>query len=144
MKWRRQALPTPAGADSLVSARCIRQPIKSPPDIDNAFDGITYNKGAAVLGMFESSIGEETFRKGIQAYLKAHAWKSATTADFLKSLNQVARQDVASAFSTFLDQPGIPLVSAEAQGSSNGCSTVTLSQKRYLPVGSTGDTARTW
>src|SRR5213079_3018742 len=56
-----------AGADSLVSARCIRQPIKSAPDIDNAFDGITYDKGAAVLGMFESSIGGETFRKAIKA-----------------------------------------------------------------------------
>src|SRR5437016_5535899 len=44
-----------AGADSLVNARRIRQPIESAPDIDNAFDGITYNKGAAVLGMFESS-----------------------------------------------------------------------------------------
>jgi len=133
-----------AGVDSLVNARCIRQPIKSPPDIDNAFDGITYNKGAAVLGMFESSIGQETFRKAIRAYLKRHAWKNATTADFLKSLDQGAGRDVASAFSTFLNQPGIPLVSAESQGSSNGCSTAFLSQKRYLPVGSTGDTARTW
>jgi aminopeptidase N len=133
-----------ASADSLVNARCIRQPIKSPPDIDNAFDGITYSKGAAVLGMFESSIGQETSRKAIHAYLKAHAWKDATTADFLKSLNQATGQDVATAFSTFLDQPGIPLISAESQGTSNGCSTVLLSQKRYLPVGSTGDTARRW
>jgi alanyl aminopeptidase len=133
-----------AGADSLVTARCIRQPVKSPPDIDNAFDEITYDKGAAVLGMFESSIGEETFRKAIRSYLKRHAWKNASTADFLKSLDQAARQDIASAFSTFLDQPGIPLVSAESRGSSNGCSAVFLSQKRYLPVGSTGDTARRW
>ncbi|MBV8732762.1 MAG: M1 family peptidase, partial [Acidobacteriia bacterium] len=39
--------------DSLVSARKIRQEITSKGDIDNAFDTITYNKGAAVIGMFE-------------------------------------------------------------------------------------------
>ena len=133
-----------ASADSLVSARQVCQPIESAPDIDNAFDGITYSKGAAVLGMFESSIGQETFRKAIHAYLKGHAWKNATTADFLKSLDGATKQDIASAFSTFLNQPGIPLISAESQGSSNGCSTILLSQKRYLPVGSTGDTARKW
>jgi alanyl aminopeptidase len=61
-------------ADSLVTARTIRQPIESPEDIDNAFDGITYSKGAAVLKMFESGLGPDAFRKAIRSYLKAHAW----------------------------------------------------------------------
>src|SRR5207249_6625007 len=77
-----------ADADSLVNARSIRQPIRAPADIGNAFDGITYGKGAAVLGMFESWIGPEIFRKGIQDYLKRHAWANATTEDFLNSLDR--------------------------------------------------------
>ena len=32
-------------------------------DIVNAFDDITYQKGAAVIRMFESWMGEEEFRK---------------------------------------------------------------------------------
>ena len=40
--------------DSLVSARRIRQGITSNDDISNAFDEITYSKGAAVIGMFEA------------------------------------------------------------------------------------------
>jgi alanyl aminopeptidase len=133
-----------AGADSLVSARCIRQPIQTASDIDNSFDSITYDKGAAVLGMFEASVGPETFRKAVRACLTRHRFKNATTADFLRSLNQAGKQDLGSAFSTFLDQAGIPLVSAELSGNSNDCSMVRLSQKRYLPVGSTGDTRRQW
>ncbi len=39
--------------DSLMSARKIRQEIESKDDISNAFDDITYQKGAAVIGMFE-------------------------------------------------------------------------------------------
>src|SRR5690606_41337002 len=46
-------------ADSLVSARRIRQPITGNGDIETAFDGITYQKGAAVLAMFEAFVGEE-------------------------------------------------------------------------------------
>ena len=37
--------------DSLVTTRKIRQPITGNGDIETAFDGITYQKGAAVLGM---------------------------------------------------------------------------------------------
>jgi alanyl aminopeptidase len=132
------------GADSLTTARCIRQPIQSAPDIDNAFDGITYDKGAAVLGMFESGIGPESFRKAIRAYLQSHAWKTATTADFLALLNKQTGKDIAASFSTFLDQSGVPLVSAELSGSSDGVSSIRLSQKRYLPVGSSGDVHREW
>jgi cytosol alanyl aminopeptidase len=42
------------GDDSLIAARRIRQPIEAKDDIGNAFDSITYQKGAAVIGMFES------------------------------------------------------------------------------------------
>src|SRR5215467_1904096 len=54
--------------DSLVTARKIRQGIETKDDIGNAFDGITYLKGAAVIGMFEAWMGPETFRKGVQRY----------------------------------------------------------------------------
>jgi alanyl aminopeptidase len=133
-----------ASADSLVNARRIRQPIETETDIDNAFDDITYGKGAAVLGMFESWVGNETFRNAIRAYLKGHAYTSATTSDFLESLNHGAKQDVGSAFSTFLDQPGIPLVTVKSVGSSNGRRSAVLSQRRFLPVGSSGASTNIW
>ncbi len=72
--------------DSLTTARRIRQPIAGNDDIANAFDGITYQKGAAVIGMFEGWVGEEGFREGIRQYLKAHAWGNATADDFVASI----------------------------------------------------------
>ncbi|MGH9809618.1 MAG: M1 family metallopeptidase, partial [Terriglobia bacterium] len=50
--------------DSLVSARSIRQPITGNGDIQTAFDGITYEKGAAVIGMFENFVGTDAYQKG--------------------------------------------------------------------------------
>ena len=49
--------------DSLGSARKIRESISSAHDIHNAFDNITYGKGAALVNMLESFQGPGTFQK---------------------------------------------------------------------------------
>src|SRR6185503_6718652 len=57
------------GSDGLANARQVRQPITANDDIANAFDGITYGKGASVISMFESWVGPDVFQKGVAAYL---------------------------------------------------------------------------
>ena len=58
-------------ADSLATARRIRQPIESEHDIQNAFDGITYIKGEAVIEMFEA--GSARSRSGKACRLSRRA-----------------------------------------------------------------------
>ena len=120
-------------SDSLATARRIRQPIESNDDIHNAFDGITYGKGAAVTRMFEMYVGEEKFRQGVQRYLREHAFGSATAKDFLSAISAESGKDISAAYSTFLDQPGVPLVDVEL--SCGATPKLTLSQSRYLPDG---------
>jgi alanyl aminopeptidase len=129
--------------DSLVTARRIRQPIESKDDIINAFDDITYSKGAAVIGMFENWLGAETFRKGVRAYLAKYANRNATAADFLGSLSAASGQDVTKAFSSFLDKPGAPAVSV-ALDCGSGAPALRLAQERSLPIGSKGSAAQAW
>ncbi len=95
-------------ADSLVSARRITEPIESEGDIANAFDDITYQKGDAVIRMFEHYLGEEPFRRGVQLYLNRYAWRTATTPEFLAAVSEGSGRDVAPAFGTFVDQTGVP------------------------------------
>ncbi|MGZ6060648.1 MAG: M1 family metallopeptidase, partial [Myxococcaceae bacterium] len=132
-----------AEADALVAARVVRQPVRSYNDVRNAFDAITYDKGASVLRMFEEWVGEETFRRGVQQYLRAHADGNATAADFLRAISDSAGRDVAPAFNTFLDRPGIPRVQATLRCGSRGA-VLELAQDRWLPAGSTGDRAGLW
>ncbi len=131
------------GQDSLISARKIRQEILTKDDISNAFDGITYQKGAAVIGMFESYMGADNFRKGIQAYMKQYAFKNATAGDFLDSISSASKVNVTQAFSTFLNQAGVPLVSLSLD-CKQGAPVVHLRQERYLPLGSKGSADQTW
>jgi alanyl aminopeptidase len=132
------------GGDGLVSARKIRQPIESIDDIANAFDGITYSKGEAVIGMFENWMGEDAFRRGVQRYIRQYAWRNATAGDFLDALSSAGSQPVGRAFSTFLDQAGVPLVSVGLHCGAAGGATLHLTQKRALPLGSPGSTQQIW
>ncbi len=131
--------------DSLASARSIRQPVESSHDIKNAFDTITYQKGGAVLAMFERWVGADTFREGIRLYLRRHQGRTATSDDLLAALDEVSNPHVTPSFLTFLTQPGVPLVSGVAQQSCDGgMRKVQLQQERYFPFGSTGDPNRVW
>ena len=130
-------------ADSLLSARRIRQPIESEGDIRNAFDAITYNKGAAVIGMFEEWAGAEPFRKGVKRYLTEHADGNATAKEFLAAISAESGKDVATPFSTFLDQGGVPLVTAKLV-CEGGKGRLTLSQTRYVPIGAGQAREQVW
>jgi len=133
------------GADSLASTRRIHEPIRDFTDIQSAFDGITYQKGGAVLNMFEQYIGPEAFRTGIREYLQAHARGNATSADLIEAVAAQGDrpQAIAQAFYSFIDQPGVPFVQigVECDGATPA---LVLSQQRYLPIGSTAPDAGQW
>ena len=131
-----------AAQDSLATARKIRQEIESRNDIANAFDGITYQKGAAVIGMFESWMGEAEFRKGVQSYMRQYAFRTATSGEFLDALSSAGKKDVTRAFSTFLNQAGVPTVSVSLDCTKTP--SLHLEQTRYLPIGSKARADETW
>jgi alanyl aminopeptidase len=120
--------------DALKSARAVRQPLDDIKNVWNQFDGITYQKGGTVLAMFERFLGKDTFRKGIHDYLVAHSYGGGDTDDLLDSLSKAAGRDVKTAFHTFLDQPGVPLVSARTV-CEGGTGKLLLAQTRYRPLG---------
>jgi alanyl aminopeptidase len=131
-------------ADQLLSARGIRQPIVTQDDIVNTFDAITYKKGAAVLAMFEHWTGEARFKNGIQLYLQLHAGGNATAGDFLRALGEFAGLDLAPALSSFLDQPGLPLISVSLRCDRTAKPVLVLKQGRYVPYGAAGPPPQRW
>lgn len=119
--------------DALAEARAVRQPIVDGGDVLNAFDGITYGKGAALLRMTRGWLGDAAFDAGVDAYLTAHAHGTAGTDDLLVALGRASGEPVPGVLSTFLDQAGVPLVRAELVDDGR---TVELRQRRYGVHGS--------
>ena len=117
--------------DSLSTARSIRQPIETNDDIFNAFDGLTYDKGAAVLQMFENFLGADTFREGVRLHMRRFAHGTADTDDFIRSLAEASKKPaVGQAIGTFLNQPGLPLITVQTSCSGKDLD-VTVSQAPY-------------
>ena len=130
--------------DALASARQIRQPVLSNNDIANAFDGITYSKGGGVLSMFESYLGEDKFRDGVRLHMQRFANDVATTDDFMRSLaDGSGKPEVVPAFRSFIDQPGVPLVTAKLTCDGDKA-TVHLKQSRFRPLGSSIEPGQQW
>ncbi len=132
------------GSDSRESARKIRQPVENENDAHDAFDGITYQKGAAIIGMVESWLGRETFQKGIRLYLSQHARGNATYADLVAALREVSGRDVAKVMDDFVDRTGVPFVTFNLVCAPKQKPYLELDQRRFVPFASTLDKNRTW
>jgi aminopeptidase N len=117
--------------DSLNATRPIHVEVNTPAEIEEIFDAITYEKGAAVVRMVESYVGAETFRKGVNAYIQAHAYGNATSEDFSKALSAASGKPVERILPTFVNQPGVPLLDVSLACAGNQTK-VTLGQRRFL------------
>jgi len=132
------------GADSLASARSVRTQIVRTEDIGNAFDGITYQKGAGVLAMFENFVGEDAFRDGVRLHMERFADGIADFNDFAQSIaDGSGNSQLVDAMTTFITQPGVPLVAVELD-----CTGETpvahIRQSPYRPLGSSTQQDRHW
>jgi len=131
-------------ADSVATARKIRQPIETEDDIHNAFDGITYPKGSSVMRMFEHYVGTDVARKAIHLYLVKHADGSGTAADLIAALDEASGKKLEAAFGSFLDQAGVPILETALVCDKGKPPRVTVSQRRYLPVGAGAPGTNLW
>jgi alanyl aminopeptidase len=131
--------------DALRSARAVREPVHSTSEVMESFDGLTYEKGAAVLRMIEAWLGPDTFRRGVQRYIKENAWKNARADDLFKALEYVSTQKVGELASGFLDHPGVPsvMLSWKCVGGPQG-GRVELRQSEWRPLGGGGESPRSW
>ena len=135
---------TALALDSLKATRPIHSDVTTPAQIDEAFDAIAYQKGAAVLRMVENYVGADTFRKGVNAYLRAHAYGNATSEDFWKAIAGASGMPVERILPTFVHQPGVPLLSVSLSCPLNGTETrMTLHQERFSLEPAVSATERT-
>ena len=117
--------------DSVQNTRPIHQAAETRAEIESLFDGIAYGKTAAVLHMLEAYLGPETFRAGVNLYLKEHAYGNATASDFWDAMTRSSKQPVDKIMPTFVMQPGAPFVDVQAK-CEGGNTVLNMSQKRYF------------
>jgi tricorn protease interacting factor F2/3 len=112
--------------DALTTTHPIEVEVRTPEECAQVFDGISYGKGASVLRMIETYIGDEPFRKGVSAYLRKHGYSNATGKDLWRSLGRASRQPVSKIMGAWVRKPGFPLVRLSRSGDE-----IKLTQSRF-------------
>jgi puromycin-sensitive aminopeptidase len=123
--------------DALKNSHAIEVPVGHPAEIDEIFDDISYNKGASIIRMLHSFIGDDDFRKGMNLYLKKHSYANAQTEDLWYALEEASRKPVHHVMSTWTKQQGFPLLKVtEKKTSDSNKRILSFSQQRFLADGS--------
>jgi len=88
-------------------------------EISNFYTATVYNKGAEVIRMLRSILGEEGFRKGTDLYFERHDGTAATCEDFVTALEDATGADLGQ-FRLWYSQAGTPRVKASLEHDAPG------------------------
>lgn len=83
-------------------------------EINNFYTATVYEKGAEVIRMMHTLLGEARFRKGIDLYFERHDGQAVTCEDFVLSMESASGVDLAQ-FRNWYSQAGTPTLSVESQ-----------------------------
>ena len=125
-EFLQDAMNTAMDLDSLESTHPIDVEVKSPAQIREIFDAISYDKGGCILRMLERHVGEPRFRRGLRDYLSAFRYGNASGDDLWRAIGRASGSAVLPLVRGWLERPGFPLVEAAQSGAS-----VRLSQRRF-------------
>jgi aminopeptidase N len=117
--------------DSVSTSHPIVQEITTVEQMSQAFDAITYSKGAAVLAMLEDYVGEDAWRRGVRDYIATYRLRNTITDNLWDKVEGAAGQPVTAIAHDFIRQPGVPLIQVEAAECTDGSTKVTLRQKEF-------------
>ena len=131
------------GRDAYATTHPIVQHVATVEQASQAFDGITYGKGSAVIGMLEDYVGSDPWRDGVRSYIKKHAYGNAVTDDLWAEIDQAAPgKQFTQVAHDFTLQPGVPLIKASARCEA-GSTVVALEQDEYT-IDRPGKTPLRW
>ncbi|KZT61396.1 alanyl aminopeptidase [Calocera cornea HHB12733] len=96
--------------DGLRSSHPVEVPCPDEKAINQIFDAMSYSKGASVLRMLSSMIGEEALLKGVSKYLKANLYGNTTTSDLWLGISEASGVNVNEIMSSWILKTGYPLI----------------------------------
>lgn len=121
--------------DAIDGVQPVQVDVNHPDEISTLFDAaIVYGKGARLMKMLRSFVGEDAFRRGLQTYFREFAYKNTEEDDLWNALGKASGKDVSGFMNSWIKQPGYPLLSVGSDG---------LNQEQFF-IGEHETSHRTW
>ncbi|WP_430910929.1 aminopeptidase N [Methylobacterium sp. sgz302541] len=102
-------------------------------EINNFYTATVYEKGAEIVRMLKTLLGEADFGAGMERYFADNDGRAATVEDFLAAFAAVSGRDLA-AFAQWYEHPGTPKLAVEGRHDA-ASARYTLSFRQDLPNG---------
>jgi aminopeptidase N len=83
-----------ARQDQLPSTHPVSTPCADTNEVRQNFDGITYQKGAAVLKQLVAWVGDGAFTAGVREYFRHYRWGNASLGEFLACIESASGRDL--------------------------------------------------
>jgi aminopeptidase N len=123
--WLREGLPTyvealwtarrhgaQAGESMIENFRRQLGPSTRPPldvdDLADRSDDVTYLRGALVMHALRLEVGEQAFFRALKAFFKSYRGRSASTKDFIDTVERVVGRDLTNFFTAWLSRERVP------------------------------------
>jgi len=129
--------------DARDGTHAIIQPIEDVAQAANAFDDITYYKGAAVIRALESHVGEAAFRAGVRRYMREHKYGNTVTDDLWAAIGKETAAPVPQIAHDYTLQAGVPMVNMLSSKCAGGKTKLSLNQTHFA-IDEDSTAARVW
>jgi aminopeptidase N len=107
-------------------------------EITNFYTATVYNKGAELIRMMRTILGDDAFRKGSDLYFERHDGQAVTCEDFVRAMEDASGIDL-SQFRLWYSQAGTPRVKARIEHDpASAVATLHLSQTMPDTPGQSG------
>ena len=100
-------------------------------EINNFYTVTIYEKGAEVVGMYRTLLGEKTFRAASDLYFQRHDGEAATVENFVVAMEDASGRDL-SQFRRWYHQSGTPVLDVTSSFDPEGA-TYTLEFTQHCP-----------
>lgn len=101
-------------------------------EMNNFYTVTVYDKGAEVIRMYHTLLGQEGFRRGMDEYFRRHDGQAVTCDDFVSAMQSATDLDL-SHFALWYSQSGTPEVSL-AREYDEQAQTLTLTIRQFTPA----------
>src|SRR5438309_994163 len=118
--------------DQLPTTHPIAADIKDIESVYLNFDAITYNKGACVLRQLVAWVGQDTFLRGVERYLRKREYGNASLREFLADIEEGSGRDLAAWSKDWLETAGLNTLTPTITTRDDRISTLTIKQEAPL------------
>lgn len=118
-----------ARQDQLPSTHPVSTPCADTNEVRQNFDGITYQKGAAVLKQLVAWVGDAAFTTGVREYFRRYRWGNASLREFLACIETASGRDLGAWAAEWLRTAGMNTLIPEIEAKDGRIESLTIVQR---------------